>query len=278
MSRAVVITGGTKGIGLAMAEGFLARGAKVAICGRDENAVSSVVRDLQEKYGNSAIVGARCDVTSEADLGALFALAKGAFGRVDAWINNAGTSSPQVDFVAQDRAVVRSVVDTNLLGTMLGSHVALEGMRAQGFGALYNMEGFGSDGARQGGMSTYGASKVAVRYFTRSLAKELRGTPYLVCTLSPGVVVTDLLLSVYAEGDPENHRKAKRIFQFIADRADVVGPWLADAVLANQKTDVRLAWMTVPKAILRFFTPSYHTRRIFPDHAEATKALKKPRE
>ena len=52
--------------------------------------------------------------------------------------------------------------------TMLGSRVALRGMKAQGFGALYNMEGFGSDGARQLGMSTYGATKCGVRYFTRS--------------------------------------------------------------------------------------------------------------
>jgi len=264
VSCAVVVTGGTKGIGLAMVEGFLARGAKVALCARDEASVARVVADLGERFGVGAVVGLRCDVTNAADLRALFALAKARFGKVDVWINNAGTSSPQLDFVDLRPDVVKSVVDTNVVGTMLGSHVALEGMRAQGFGALYNMEGFGSDGARQRGMSTYGASKAAVRYFTRSLAAELRGTPLLVCTLSPGVVVTDLLISVYREGDAENHRKAHRLFQFIADRAETVGPWLADAVLRNQKTDVRLAWMTVPKAILRFFQPYYHRRAIFP--------------
>ena len=261
-----MITGSTKGIGLAMAEAFLARGAKVALCARDSTAVETVVAALAVKYPG-CVVGKACDVTKSDDLRALFNLAKKTFARVDVWINNAGTSSPQVDFLAQRPDVVESVVSTNLLGTMLGSHVALEGMRAQGFGALYNMEGFGSDGAKQPGMSTYGSSKVAVRYFTRSLASELRGTQLLVCTLSPGVVVTDLLIDVYEKGDPENYRKAKRIFQFIADRADVVGPWLADAVLANEKTDVRLAWMTVPKAILRFFMPSYHTRKLFPERA-----------
>lgn len=265
MSRVVVITGATKGIGLAMAEGFLTRGARVAVCGRDAEAVRATVDSLAKKHGPDRIVGTACDVTKSDDLRALFELTRSSFSRVDVWINNAGTSSPQVDFIEQAPEVIAATVQTNLLGTMLGSHVAIEGMRKQGFGALYNMEGFGSDGSRQSGMSTYGSTKVAVRYFTRSLAAELRRTPILVCTLSPGVVVTDLLLDVYQKGDPRNYRKARRLFQFIADRADVVGPWLCDAVLANQKTDVRLAWMTVPKAILRFFMPSYHTRNIFPD-------------
>lgn len=265
MSRVVVITGATKGIGRAMAEGFLARGAKVALCARSEGAVAEAVRELAARYGAGMVVGRACDVTNEEDLVALDALARATFGAVDVWINNAGTSTAQVDFLSLAAGEVRAVVDTNLVGTMLGSHVALRAMKKAGKGALYNMEGFGSDGATQPGMATYGASKVAVRYFTRALARELRGTPILVCTLSPGVVVTDLLVQVYRDGDAENHRRAKRLFQFIADRAEDVGPWLADRVLANTRSDVRIAWMTIPKAIVRFFIPRYHTRAIFPE-------------
>ncbi|MBK8212919.1 MAG: SDR family oxidoreductase [Myxococcales bacterium] len=262
--RAVVVTGGTKGIGRAMVEALLARGADVGLCGRDTRAVDEAKDALVSRYGEGRVVAQICDVTREEDLEGLFSATKEAFGRVDVWVNNAGTSSPQVSFLEQDASTVRSVVETNLLGTMLGSRVALRGMKAQGFGALYNMEGFGSDGARQLGMSTYGATKCGVRYFTRSLAEELRSTPLLVCTLSPGVVVTDLLVDVYRKGDPKVHARAQRLFQFIADTPDVVGDFLAKAVLENRRTDVRLAWMTVPKAILRFFQPKYHTRKIFP--------------
>lgn len=266
--RAVVVTGSTKGIGRAMVEALLTRGADVGICGRDEGAVAATREGLAARFGEDRIVARVGDVTREEDLEGLFAATRSAFGRVDVWVNNAGTSSPQVPFLEQDARTVESVVATNLLGTMLGSRVALRGMRAQGFGALYNMEGFGSDGARQLGMSTYGATKCGVRYFTRSLAEELRGTPLLVCTLSPGVVVTDLLVDVYRKGDPAVHARAKRLFQFIADTPEVVGDFLARAVLENRRTDVRLAWMTVPKAILRFFQPAYHTRKIFPGPGE----------
>lgn len=262
--RVVVITGGTKGIGLAMAEGFLHRGCRVALCGRDPESVREVVGELGRRHEASRVVGTACDVSRAEDHQKLLSCAKQAFGKVDVWINNAGTSSPQVPFLAQSPDVVKSVVETNLLGTMLGSHVALTEMRARGFGALYNMEGFGSDGAKQPGMTSYGSSKVGVRYFTRALAKELAATPLLVCTLSPGVVLTDLLIDVYQKGDRENYEKAAWLFRFIADPADVVGPWLADAVLANRKTDVRLAWMTVPKAVLRFFQPKFHARKVFP--------------
>jgi len=70
-------------------------------------------------------------------------------------------------------------------------------------GAIYNMEGFGSDGARQLGMALYGSTKTALRYFTKSLADETRESGVIIGTTSPGIVVTELLTSVYAKGDPE---------------------------------------------------------------------------
>jgi NAD(P)-dependent dehydrogenase (short-subunit alcohol dehydrogenase family) len=175
----------------------------------------------------------------------------------------AGTSNPQKAFAELTPATLDSVVRANLLGTMNGSRVALEGMLRRRAGALYNMEGYGSDGARSLGMSVYGSTKVAVRYLTRSLADETRGTGVQVCTLSPGVVPTELLVSVYAEGDRTRWARQQWLFKFIADPADIVCPWLADAVLANKRTDVRLAWMTVLKAIPRFFLPRYHRRKLF---------------
>ncbi|NOU34349.1 MAG: SDR family oxidoreductase [Polyangiaceae bacterium] len=263
--KSVVITGSTKGLGFELARSFLARGCGVTLSGRDEQALTRALATLRREHGIDRVAGISGDVTLRADVEALWARAAAVFGRVDVWINNAGTTNPQVPFADQDASDICAVVGTNLAGTMLGSWVAIRGMRAQGFGALYNMEGYGSDGSRQPGMSTYGSTKVAVRYLTRSLAAELRDTPIVVGALSPGVVVTDLLLDVYARGAPENWRRARRIFQFIADRTETVAPWLADAVLANQKTDVRLAWMTVPRAIARFFMPHYHRRKLLPE-------------
>lgn len=261
--RSLVVTGGTKGIGLGMADAFLARGCSVTVCSRGEDAVTRAVRTLGEKHGPDRIAGRAVDVAEHAEVQALWDLAVERFGRVDAWINNAGTSNPQRPLVEQTPDTLAAVAKTNLLGTMNGSAVALRGMLKQGGGALYNMEGYGSDGERMVGMALYGSTKYAIRYFTKSLVDETRGGPVLVALLSPGVVVTDLLTSVYEQGDPGHWRRARWLFKFIADPVEIVSPWLADAVLANRRTGVRLAWMTVPKAVLRFCSPRYHRRDLF---------------
>lgn len=263
-AKSVVITGSSKGLGFGMAKTFLERGCSVTLSGRDEHALTDAIASLAKNH-EGRISGLAGDVARSEDIEALWEHAAKTFGRVDIWINNAGTTNPQVPFVEQSVEVIESVVRTNLTGTMLGSRIALSRMHAQGFGALYNMEGFGSDGTRQAGMSTYGSTKIAVRYLTRSLSDECIGMPILVGALSPGVVVTDLLLDVYAKGRPENWRRARRIFQFIADRTETVAPWLVDEVLANTKNGVRIAWMTVPKAVLRFFLPHYHRRKLLPE-------------
>ena len=261
--RSIVITGATKGIGRGLAEALLARGCAVTICGRDAAGVDKAVAELGAKHEPERVAGRVCDVGSYEDVAALWDAAVARFGQVDVWINNAGTSNVQKLFAELDPASLESTVRANVLGTMNGSRVALEGMVRRGSGALYNMEGYGSDGARSLGMAVYGSTKVAVRYLTRSLADETRATGVQVCTLSPGVVPTELLVSVYAEGDSARWARQRWLFKFIADPVDVVCPWLADAVLANKKTDVRLAWMTVMKAALRFFMPRYHRRDLF---------------
>jgi len=261
--RSIVITGATKGIGRGLAEALLKRGCAVTICGRDPTGVEKAVAELGAAHEASRVHGIVCDVGAYDEVKALWDAAVGRFGQVDVWINNAGTSNVQKVFAELSPASLDATVRANLLGTMNGSRVALEGMLARGAGALYNMEGYGSDGARSLGMAVYGSTKVAVRYLTRSLADETRSSGVQVCTLSPGVVPTELLVSVYAEGDRARWAKQRWLFKFIADPVDVVCPWLADAVLANKKTDVRLAWMTVLKAAGRFFLPRYHRRDLF---------------
>ena len=84
-------------------------------------------------------------------------------------------------------------------------------MLDQGYGSLYNMEGLGSDGRRVEGLTLYGSTKYALRYFTDALVEEMRTTPVLVGALSPGMVITDLITGQY-EDRPEDWEAAKRIF------------------------------------------------------------------
>ncbi len=263
MLKTVVITGSSKGLGLGLAEAFLARATNVVVSARGAEAVALVCRELGAKYPAARILGRACDVAVYEDVAALWSAACERFGGVDVWVNNAGISNAQRAFVELPPALIQSVVATNLIGVMNGSRVALAGMLAQGRGAIYNMEGFGSDGARQRGMALYGSTKRAVRYFTRSLVAETRGSGVIVATVSPGIVVTELLISVYEEGDPALWHSQRRLFNFIADPVEVVAPWLAGRLLDNRRSGAHIAWMTVLKGALRFLNPRYYRRDLF---------------
>jgi len=251
----VVITGGTRGFGRGLAAALLERDAKVFVCGRSQASVDDA--------DAAGIPGTTADVARHEDLERLWEEASRRLGGVDVFINNAGTSNVQRDFPDLDASTLGAVMQANLLGTMNGVHVALRRMREQGHGHVYTMEGFGSDGATQRGMSVYGATKRAIRYLTRSVVRETRGGPVKVGSLSPGVVVTDLLLRVYREGDPDNWRRQRWLFKFIADPVEPVAAWMARRILASPRHGAHLAWMTVPKAALRVLDPRYHRRDLF---------------
>ena len=260
--QSIVITGSTRGIGRGLADAFLDLGCAVTVSGRAQARVQQAVAELSTKYGSDRVHGHPCDVRALSQVQVLWNAAEARWGRIDIWINNAGVSHFRADFWELAPDQIDAVVATNLLGTMFGSRVAMRGMLAQGSGSLYNMEGFGSDGRKMNGLTLYGTTKRAVRYFSRSLTQEAKGTPIKVGTISPGMVVTDLLTAEFAER-PEAWDRAKRIFNILADRIETVTPWLAKRILANAKTGARIAWLTRTKAIWRFLTAGMRKRDLF---------------
>ncbi|TIC88046.1 SDR family oxidoreductase [Nocardioides sp. GY 10113] len=260
--RVVVVTGGTRGIGLGLAREFLARGCRVALCGRSAEAVEKALAELG---AGDRCTGLATDVGDRSAVQALWDHAVATFGRVDVWVNNAGLSAPRGALAEQPEETVEAVLRTNVLGAYNGSAVAQAGMAAQpGGGWIWNMEGFGSRGEHQPGMATYGASKRAVNYLTEALVRDVKGTPVKVGFLSPGIVATDLLVGDY-DGRPEEFEKVRRIFNILGDRVETVTPWLADGVLAAGKNGARVAWLTKPKAMGRFMTAGFRKRDIFAD-------------
>lgn len=260
--RRIVVTGSTRGIGRGLAKELLARGCAVVLCGRDETRVAEVVATLANQFRSSRLYGQACDVTSLAQVEALWDCAVAEFGGVDIWINNAGLSHPMEVLWELAPEQVERVWRTNMLGTYYGSRVAMRGMVAQGHGWIYNMEGFGSTGSLRAGLGVYGTSKAAVTYFTRALAAESKGTPVRVAALSPGMVMTDLVLSGLAQ-DPERLERSRRILNIVADRTEDVTPWLADQVLNNQKHGARLRRLTGPRLLWRFLSAPFSRRDVF---------------
>jgi NAD(P)-dependent dehydrogenase (short-subunit alcohol dehydrogenase family) len=253
----IVITGGTRGIGLGLARAFLGRDCRIALCGRTEETVAKALTDLA---GGDRVIGAACDVTDRAQVQTLWDRATASYGRIDHWINNAGVSTSRGPLWQLPAAQLEAVTGINLLGVMNGSAVAVAGMRAQGGGTLWNMEGLGSDGRTVPGLTPYGATKRAVTYLTDALAKELKGTHVKAAHLSPGMVVTDLLLQDY---DPAELEKAKKVFNILADRVETVTPWLADRILDGTRNGGRVAWLTKRKATGRFVAAAWRKRDLF---------------
>lgn len=261
-TKHIVITGSTRGIGLGLADAFLSRGCSVTISGRGKEAVEKTVADLKSRRDAERIFGLACDVTIPEQLQVLWDQSVQKFGRVDIWINNAGLSGEQGQVWELSPEQAQIPIQTNVLGTIYGAQAAMNGMLAQGFGSIYNMEGMGSDGRKHNGLAFYGTSKYAIHYFTESMALEAKDSNVIIGALRPGMVITDLVLDRY-NGRPDEWERAKKIFNIIADRVENVTPWLADKILANQKNGVILAYSSTWKLLWRFVSQPFVKRNLF---------------
>ena len=256
----IVITGSTQGIGLGLAKEFLKKGHDVLINGRNTEKTEAVCSRLNDRYPENTIIAYSCDVVSYPDVDKMYLYACEKFGSVDIWINNAGMDQKREYVWEQEPEMMHRIVDVNIKGVLNGTRVASERMRASG-GFIYNMEGYGSNDMMGAKMSIYGMTKRALTYYTLSAAKEVSDTQVKICLLSPGMVVTDLLLSSLPE-DPEKRKKSVKFFHILADRVEVVTAYLVEGMLKNQKNGIRIAWLTKRKIMIRFLSQIVRKRRL----------------
>jgi NAD(P)-dependent dehydrogenase (short-subunit alcohol dehydrogenase family) len=257
----VIITGSTKGIGLGMAREFLKRGHKVVISSRGQAAVDNAVAQLGQEFSTEMVAGQPCDVADFNQVQHLWNAGVAAFGSIDYWINNAGRDGVQESFAEMPPEDYVSTVNTNLIGVMHCNRVAMAGMLKQGGGRIWNMEGFGSNGQAMAKYGPYGATKYALRYFTKVMVKECKGTPVEMCYLSPGMVLTDMLASKEAQQEADWARK-KGIYNILADTVETVTPWLVENMLASKGNGAAVRWLTAPKVIGRFLMSRVRKRDV----------------
>jgi len=261
--KTIVITGSTRGIGLGLAREFLKHGCRVMLSGRTKETLDSALEALGREFGAEKVHGITCDVGVYENVQALWDAAAERFGRIDIWINNAGVNTPSVPLWQLPAHEISAVVTTNLTGTLLGCKAAIAGMLRQGSGQVYLFEGHGSDDRIIMGMAPYGATKRAIRYLNRSLQLDIQDTPVQVGTISPGIVLTDLILDQLKAAPPEKRQKNIKIYNILADTVETVTPWLAERVLENTKPAARIAWLTGPKIMGRFLTAGFRKRNLF---------------
>lgn len=259
--KTAVITGGTRGIGAGLVRDFLKCGWNVAYSGTSDISIEKSMIELQGKFSEGSYAAFKCDVVNEHDLNGLWGGAVKKFGRVDIWVNNAGVAYEQVPFHMIEPCVFSRIIDVNVKGVMLAIHVAYNRMLHQGFGAIYNMEGLGSDGRRIFGMTPYGTSKRAVRYFTDAFAREVKDGPVIVGTISPGMVLTDLILDPL-RNEPANRKEIIRIYNILANETETVTPFLVRKMIENRGNGAKISFLNPWKVTLRFLRAPFSKRDV----------------
>ena len=183
--RVAIVTGGSYGIGQAVAHCLLEEGAKVAICARDGEQLQRTAKEL-----GPDVLAVQADVSKTADIQTLFDKTLNKFGKLDILVNNAGGTHLSQLLDLPDEAWQENI-EVNLFGVIRCSRLALPFMRKQKWGRIINISSiFGKQPG--GGMIDYNATKAAVISLTKTLADELAKDNVLVNAVCPGPVRTPL--------------------------------------------------------------------------------------
>lgn len=182
--KTAIVTGGTRGIGHAIAKALIAAGANVAITARKELDVESAISQLS-KIGPGTVSGYVCDVRNYEQVKSVFS----AFGGVDILINNAGIGIfSSVESMSPDD--FRAVLETNVFGVFYCCHEAIPLMKQRGGGYILNVSSLaGANPHAQ--MAAYNASKFGLNGFSEALMQEVRHDGIKVTYIMPGSVNTE---------------------------------------------------------------------------------------
>ena len=196
--QAVIVTGGTRGIGAGIARAFLLAGAQVLVCGRTEPESGSESGSGPESDRGPAAAFTRADVRDPDQARGLIQAAIGLFGRVDVLVSNAGGSPPAPAATASPRFHAK-VIELNLIAPLHVAQAANEVMQGQPGGGSILMIGSVSGTRPSPGTAAYGAAKAGLHHLATSLAVEW-APKVRVNTVVPGLVATDSAAAHY--GDP----------------------------------------------------------------------------
>ncbi|KAL8480136.1 hypothetical protein ACS0TY_026894 [Phlomoides rotata] len=284
--RNVVITGSTRGLGKALAREFLLSGDRVIVTSRSPESVDVTVKELAENLKeimiatgglsrtnlrHAKVLGIPCDVSNPEDVSKLANFAVRELGSIDIWVNNAGTNKgfrPLVQFTDDD---IQQIVSTNLVGSILCTRGALQIMSNQRNGGhIFNMDGAGSGGSSTPLTAVYGSTKCGLRQLQSSLLKESRRSKVGVHTASPGMVLTDLLLS-------GSSVKNKQMFNIICELPETVARTLVPRMRVVKGSGKAINYLTPPRILLALVTAWLRRGRWFDDKGKALYAAEADR-
>ena len=255
--RTVVITGSARGFGFEMLKLFRENNFNTVICDINEDSLNNALAELEKVNGTGEILKIKCDITKEDDVNSLIEEVLSKFKTVDIWINNAGVNQPSRAIWELDSKDINRLIDIDLKGTIICSKAIMKVMVKQGFGGIYNVEGYGSNDATMLGLSIYGTSKRAITYFTEALAKENEtlNTGVIVGKITPGIMITNFINTSLGDGETiELDEKTKKVYNILGDKPEVIARFMVPKIINNTKNNVKFVWLTTLRASWRFMT------------------------
>ncbi|MEW6526305.1 MAG: SDR family oxidoreductase [Spirochaetota bacterium] len=185
--KVAIVTGGTRGIGLAIAQELLRQNAKVVICARKQDGLDKAKEILK---GGDNLLTCVAHIAKEEDVSALVDTTVKVFSKIDILINNVGMNLPTGSLVDVELSAWQKIIDSNLTGTFLVSKKVGAIMRQQKSGKIVSISSIAGRLASPG-MNVYGIAKAGIEMMTKNLALELAPFNVQVNAVAPGMVRTD---------------------------------------------------------------------------------------
>jgi NAD(P)-dependent dehydrogenase (short-subunit alcohol dehydrogenase family) len=198
--RTAIVTGASRGLGLAIARAYVEAGASLVMCARDETVLAAARDAVAALAGpGQTVVAQPADVSREADVAEVLRVAHDAFPQLHVLVNNAGIYGPMGSVETLDWTAWMRAVEINLLGSLLMCRAVLPGFKSAYYGKVVQLSGGGATNPLPG-ISAYAASKAAVVRLAETVAEECRPYRIDVNAIAPGALNTRLLDEVITSG------------------------------------------------------------------------------
>lgn len=264
--KTVVITGSARGFGYAMLELFYKNNFNVVVTDVNETELDRAVIKLANIDSEGSILSFNVDVTNSSDVDVVIQETVSEFGGIDIWINNAGVNQPNKPIWELDEKTIDRLIDIDIKAVVNSTRLVLNQMIKQGYGAIYNVEGHGSNDATITGLSIYGMSKRAVTYFTDALIHEVKekNINVTIGKITPGIMITNFIGTSLGDGEKvELDEKTKKVYNILGDYPETIAEFMVSRIINNKKKYPKFVWLTNKRAAWRFMTSGFTKKNYF---------------
>lgn len=264
--KTVVITGSARGFGYAMLELFYKNNYNVVVTDINETELDKAVIKLAKIESEGEILSFNVDVTKSSDIDIVIKETIAEFGGIDIWINNAGVNQPNKPIWELDENTINRLIDIDIKAVVNSTKLVLNQMIKQGHGAIYNVEGHGSNDATITGLSIYGMSKRAVTYFTDTLIHEVKekNINVTIGKITPGIMITNFIGTSLGDGEKVDlDEKTKKVYNILGDYPETIAEFMVKRIINNKKKYPKFIWLTNKRAAWRFMTSGLNKNNYF---------------